>query len=58
MLDQEFNLDEYGAVQYEDGKEEGLMEAAITMLKEGLTPEVVSRCTKMPIERVYQLQPQ
>ena len=62
MLNAEFNLDEYGAVQREEGKAEGVLEgllkAAKSMLHDGDKPEKVARCTGLPLDRVCQLQPQ
>jgi predicted transposase YdaD len=58
MLNHEFNLDEYGKVRHEDGKKEGILEAAISFLREGIAPEKVAKCTGLPLERVYQLQTQ
>ncbi len=44
------------------GKEEGLLkgkeEAALGMLKEGFSEEVVARITKLPFERIAQLKQQ
>jgi predicted transposase/invertase (TIGR01784 family) len=58
MLYAEFNVEEYGRTQREEGKTEGVLETAISMLKEGLKPETVAKCTGVPLESVYQLQPQ
>jgi predicted transposase/invertase (TIGR01784 family) len=58
MLNHEFSLDEYGAVRWEEGILEGLLRVAKSMLQDGENPEKVSRQTGLPLERVYQLQPQ
>jgi len=41
-----------------EGKLEALIDTAISMLKKGFKPEDVAECTKLPLERVYKLQPQ
>ena len=60
-------LDEYDyetdiAVKQEEAKEEGAqqnaIETALALLKEGDSPEKISRCTKLPIEKVLELQEQ
>jgi predicted transposase/invertase (TIGR01784 family) len=56
MLYAEWNLEEYGAAQREDGKLAGLLEAAKAMLEEGDSPEKVARCTGLPLEQVRELQ--
>ena len=55
MLYAEFNVEEYGATRHEEGILDGLLKAAKSMLQEGDPPEKVSRCTGVPLERVYQL---
>jgi len=40
-----------------EGKTEGKIETAIFMLKDGDKPEKVARCTGLPLEQIYQLQP-
>ena len=60
-------LDEYDyetdiAVKQEEAKEEGAQqkatETAIAFLKEGDSPEKIARCTKLPLEKVLELQEQ
>ncbi|MDR2558222.1 MAG: hypothetical protein LBC86_01560 [Oscillospiraceae bacterium] len=58
MLYAEFNFDEYVAAEKEASLLEGIVKTAIAMLQEGLKPETVAKCTKLPLERVQQLQPQ
>jgi predicted transposase/invertase (TIGR01784 family) len=58
MLYAEFNFDEYVATQREEGVLEGIVKVAVSMLKDGEKPEKVARQTGLPMERVYQLQPQ
>jgi len=45
-----------------EGKAEGILEkaikTAISMLKEGIMPETVAKCTELPLDQVRQLQPQ
>ena len=43
---------------YQLGQEEGKEEAALNMLKEGFSEEVVARITKLPAERIAQLRQQ
>lgn len=60
-------LDEYDyetdiAVKQEEAKGEGAqqnaIETAIALLKEGDSPEKIARCTKLPLEKVLELQEQ
>ena len=48
------------ARRFREGKEEGVQqkaeEDAIALLQEGDTPEKVSRCIKLPLEKVLELQ--
>jgi hypothetical protein len=53
MLNTEWNLDEYVAVQ----REEAVEDTAVSMLQDGVNPDKVAKYTKIPLERVYQLQP-
>jgi predicted transposase/invertase (TIGR01784 family) len=41
-----------------EGKDEGKLETALSMLQEGDSPEKVAKCTKFPLERILQLQSQ
>jgi hypothetical protein len=56
MLNTEWNLDEYVAVQREEAVEDKALDTALSLLQEGDSPEKVARCTKLPLERVQQLQ--
>ena len=48
------------AIKFRDGKEEGIKqkaeEDAIALLNEGDSPEKISRCLKLPIEKVLILE--
>ena len=48
------------AIKFREGKAEGAQqkaeEDAIGLLKEGDSPEKVSRCIKLPLEKVLELQ--
>ena len=54
MLNQEWDLDEYITVQRDDKA----VDIAKSMLQGGENPEKVAKYTNLPLERVYQLQPQ
>ena len=41
---------------FEDGQQTKAEEDAIALLQEGDTPEKVSRCIKLPLEKVLELQ--
>ena len=56
MLNTEWNLDEYVAVQREEAVEDKTIDTALAFLQEGDSPEKVARCTGLPLERVQQLQ--
>ena len=58
MLYKEWDSNEYGEVQREEGVLEGLFRVAKSMLKKGYKPEDVAECTELPLEQVRQLQPQ
>ena len=52
------------AIKFREGKAEGIIEGAqqkaeevaIALLKDGDSPEKVSRCIKLPLEKVLELQ--
>ena len=39
-----------------EGREEKAVESSIELLKEGISPEVIARCVKLPLEQVLKLQ--
>ena len=41
---------------FEVGQQQKAIEAAIELLKERITPEVIARCEKLPLEKVLELQ--
>ena len=47
---------------YEDGKEMGLQQKAIEdaseLLKENISPEIIAKCVKLPLDQVLQLKSQ
>ena len=43
---------------FEDGQMQKAIDSAINLLKEGDTPEKISRCIGLPIEKVLELQEQ
>ena len=44
------------AVKKEEAKEEKAIEASIEFLKEGIAPEIIAKCEKLPLEKVLELQ--
>ena len=46
------------AFQFSEGERKAKIEASIELLKEGLSPEIISKCVKVPIEDVLELQKQ
>ena len=38
-----------------EGREEKAVESATELLKEGIAPEVIARCVKLPLEKVLEL---
>ena len=60
MFLDEYDYDTDIAVQREEAMEEGAqkkaIEAAIELLKEGISAETISKCVKLPVEKVLQLQ--
>ena len=59
----EFDMEEFKRVCREDGYEDGVLdgeqrkaiEAAENFLKENISPEVIARCTGLPLEKVQEL---
>ena len=41
---------------FESGKEAKAKESAIALLKENIPPETISKCIKLPLEKVLELQ--
>lgn len=41
-----------------EGKQEKAEEAAIELLKEDISPEIIAKCEKLPLEKVLALQEQ
>ena len=39
----------------EEGREEKALEDAAALLKEKISPEIIARCVKLPLEQVIQL---
>ena len=37
------------------GEQQKAIDAAVEFLKEGISPEVIARCVKLPIEKVLEL---
>lgn len=38
-----------------EGREEKAVESTTELLKEGIAPEVIARCVKLPLEKVLEL---
>ena len=43
---------------YEDGKEAKAIEDASEFLKENISPEIIAKCVKLPLDQVLQLKSQ
>ena len=41
-----------------EGKEEKAIETSIEFLKKGISPEIISDCVKLPLEKVLELKEQ
>jgi predicted transposase/invertase (TIGR01784 family) len=41
-----------------EGKAEGKLEMALSFLREGLSPEMVAKCSQLPLQQVIQMRPQ
>ena len=48
-------IDEEKELAFEDGKEAKAVEDAENLLREGLPPEMIARCIRLPLERVMQI---
>ena len=53
----DYNTGKYNARQQglEEGEQQKAIDAAVEFLKEGISPEVIARCVKLPIEKVLEL---
>ena len=53
----DYNTGKYNARQQglEEGEQQKAIDDAVEFLKEGISPEVISRCVKLPIEKVLEL---
>ena len=53
---------DYMNESFDEGKKEGIQEkaeeAAIELLKEDISPEIIAKCEKLPLEKVLELQEQ
>jgi hypothetical protein len=56
MLYADWNIDDFGAVRWEEGKEEGLLKGAQTMLEFGNPPELIAERLNLPLDKVIALQ--
>ena len=56
MILTEYDEDFNNKTWYEDGILKGKLEDAENLLREGVSPEIVARCTGLPLEQVYELQ--
>ena len=48
-------IDEEKDIAFEEGREEGRIEAVENFLREGDSPEKIARCTGLPLEQVMQI---
>ena len=55
MILTEFDEEEFKRVCYEDDLYDKAMEAAENFLKEGISTEIISRCTGLPLEKVQEI---
>ncbi len=61
---QYMEFERYMTYSFREGKEEGLLEGsqkkaeetAVELLKENISPEIIAKCVKLPIEKVIELQ--
>ena len=51
----EFDEEEFKRVCYEDGVYDKAIEDAENLLKENISPEIIARCTGLPLEKVMEL---
>ena len=53
----DYNTGKYNARQQglEEGEQQKAIDDAVEFLKEGISPEVIARCVKLPIEKVLEL---
>ena len=56
MILTEYDEDFNNKTWYEDGILKGKLETAENLLREGVSLEIVARCTGLPLEQVYELQ--
>ena len=54
----EFDEEEFKRDMRNEGREEKAIEAATEFLKENVSPEIISKCVKLPLEQVLELQKQ
>ena len=55
LLSREWDLDEFVEVRKEEAKEEKAEEIAEEFLRDGISKEIVSKNTKLPIERIEEI---
>ena len=48
-------IDEEKDIAFEEGREEGRIEAAENLLREGDSPEKIARCIGLPLKQVMQI---
>ena len=61
---QYMEFERYMTYSFREGKEEGLLEGsqkkaeetAVELLKENISPEIIAKCVKLPLEKVIELQ--
>ena len=53
MVEERFN--EGKSVGLEEGREETRIETAKNFLKNGISPELIAKCTGLPLEKVLEL---
>lgn len=54
----EFDEEEFKRDMRNEGREEKAIEAATEFLKENVSPEIIAKCVKLPLEQVLELQKQ
>lgn len=54
----EFDEEEFKRDMRNEGREEKAIEAATDFLKENVSPEIISKCLKLPLEQVLELKKQ
>ncbi|MCR4626167.1 MAG: hypothetical protein K5640_00795, partial [Treponema sp.] len=57
-LDMQVKAEEAREDGIEEGRIEKAIEAASEFLKENISPEIIARCVKLPLEKIQQLQMQ